>query len=92
MLDVMTTCWEHEPENRPSVAQVRTIASTPQFCHLRDAVTMETESTVLSATSVFVESSKHQKSGEFYFIICTLPYSMYLSFLVKSWIKVKDTY
>lgn len=62
---MMTVCWEHEPQNRPTAAQIRTIATTPQFCHLSDAVTMETKSTVLSATSVFVEGSSYQETGMF---------------------------
>lgn len=65
MLDLMTTCWDHEPQNRPTAAHVRTIATAPQFCHLSDVVTMELESTVLSATSVFVESSSFQMDGKF---------------------------
>ena len=55
MLDLMTICWAQEPCDRPSAAQVRMIASSPQFCHLSDAVTLDTKSTVLSACTVYVE-------------------------------------
>ena len=68
MLDLMTVCWAQDPENRPSAAQVRMIASSPQFCHLSDAVCLETPSDVLSATSVFVEGTAagglfHRRGG-----------------------------
>lgn len=56
MLDLMNICWAHDPECRPSAAHIRLIASSPQFCHLSDAVTTETDSVVLSACSVFVEN------------------------------------
>ena len=56
MLDMMNICWDHDPQNRPSAAQIRMIASSPQFCHLSDAVTTEIKSDVLSACSVFVEN------------------------------------
>ncbi|XP_052762538.1 leucine-rich repeat serine/threonine-protein kinase 1-like [Mya arenaria] len=60
MLDLMTICWDHNPQNRPSATQVRQVAMTPQFCHLSDAVSMETMTTVLSACSVFVDNSSVQ--------------------------------
>ncbi|KAL4240953.1 hypothetical protein ACF0H5_001736 [Mactra antiquata] len=63
MLDLMSICWDHFPENRPTANQIRWIASSPQFCHLSDAVTMETESTVLSACSVFVDVQDIDISG-----------------------------
>ncbi|XP_060572575.1 leucine-rich repeat serine/threonine-protein kinase 1-like [Ruditapes philippinarum] len=68
MLDLMSICWDQDPHNRPSAAHIRMIASSPQFCHLSDAITMETKSDVLSACSVFVENmgfsetSVHSKS------------------------------
>ncbi|KAL3877512.1 hypothetical protein ACJMK2_035210 [Sinanodonta woodiana] len=55
MLDLMTACWSHEQEDRPSAAQIRMIASCPQFCHLSDTVSMGASVAILSACSVYVE-------------------------------------
>ena len=63
MLDLMTICWDHNPSNRPSADQVRDMAATPQFCHLADVVTMETECAVLSACSTFVDMSSSYSTG-----------------------------
>ncbi|KAH3873787.1 hypothetical protein DPMN_037027, partial [Dreissena polymorpha] len=64
MLDLMTICWDHNPSNRPSADQVRDMAATPQFCHLADVVTMETECAVLSACSTFVDMSSSYSTEE----------------------------
>ncbi|KAK3593623.1 hypothetical protein CHS0354_025515 [Potamilus streckersoni] len=55
MLDLMTICWSHEQEDRPSAAQIRMVASCPQFCHLSGTVSMGASVAVLSACSVYVE-------------------------------------
>ena len=51
-LDLMSVCWEQDPLFRPTAAQIRMVASCPQFCHLADAVSMETQAVVLSACSI----------------------------------------
>ena len=48
----MSVCWEQDPLFRPTAAQIRMVASCPQFCHLADAVSMETQAVVLSACSI----------------------------------------
>ena len=36
MVDLMTRCWAHEPGERPTISQVVSIISAPEFCALRD--------------------------------------------------------
>ena len=55
-LDLMSVCWDQDPQCRPTAAQIRMIASCPQFCHLADAVSMETQAVVLSVCSVTQDS------------------------------------
>jgi hypothetical protein len=55
MLDLMCACWSQEPGERPSAADVRLIASCPQFCHLIDAVSLSAAVPILTACSVFVD-------------------------------------
>ncbi|KAK6169175.1 hypothetical protein SNE40_020275 [Patella caerulea] len=40
MLDVMTISWSHDPIDRPSADNIVSISTSPQFIHLRDAVSL----------------------------------------------------
>ncbi|GFN83148.1 leucine-rich repeat serine/threonine-protein kinase, partial [Plakobranchus ocellatus] len=40
MLDLMSLCWSHNPDDRPSMEGVLGICSCTQFCHLQDVVTL----------------------------------------------------
>ncbi|XP_064627387.1 leucine-rich repeat serine/threonine-protein kinase 1-like [Lineus longissimus] len=51
-LDLMVTCWEQEPHNRPSADEIIAIASTPEFCHLRQAVSPDMCQNLRCATSI----------------------------------------
>ena len=34
LLDLMCLCWAHDPLDRPSAAEIRRLASTPEFANL----------------------------------------------------------
>ncbi|XP_033739221.1 leucine-rich repeat serine/threonine-protein kinase 1-like isoform X2 [Pecten maximus] len=53
-LDLMCMCWSHFPGERPSAARIRQVAGCPQFTHLMDAVSMDTDMGVLAGCSVAV--------------------------------------
>ncbi|OWF47807.1 Leucine-rich repeat serine/threonine-protein kinase 1 [Mizuhopecten yessoensis] len=53
-LDLMCMCWSHYPAERPSAARIRQVAGCPQFTHLADAVSMDSDIGVLAGCSVAV--------------------------------------
>ncbi|XP_069125581.1 leucine-rich repeat serine/threonine-protein kinase 1-like [Argopecten irradians] len=53
-LDLMCMCWSHFPAERPSAARIRQVAGCPQFTHLMDAISMDTDMGVLAGCSVAV--------------------------------------
>ncbi|XP_060079979.1 leucine-rich repeat serine/threonine-protein kinase 1-like [Ylistrum balloti] len=53
-LDLMCMCWSHYPAERPSAARIRQVAGCPQFTHLMDSITMDTDMGVLAGCSVAV--------------------------------------
>ncbi|XP_076455660.1 LOW QUALITY PROTEIN: leucine-rich repeat serine/threonine-protein kinase 1-like [Babylonia areolata] len=40
LLDLLTVCWSQEPADRPSAASVVSMVTSPQFCHLRDSLSL----------------------------------------------------
>lgn len=34
----MTLCWSHDPNDRPSAAEILAIAQTPEFSHLYNVI------------------------------------------------------
>ena len=52
ILDLMTLCWSHDPKERPYAADIVTLANSPEFCHLQDAVSMSKDLEVICAESV----------------------------------------
>lgn len=56
-LDLMCVCWSHDPEHRPSAGQIYDIVKSYQFCHLADAVSLQTSVGILNGCSVVVSES-----------------------------------
>ena len=52
ILDLMTICLSHDPESRPSMQAVLGMSSSPQFCHLEDAVSLGPDLVVYCGTAV----------------------------------------
>ncbi len=50
--DLMAACWSHQPIKRPSASQIVSIATAPEFTHVVDVVSLETQKTVMSAALV----------------------------------------
>lgn len=51
----MSVSWSHDPAERPSAERIKQVVQCPQFCHLIDAVSMDTSVNILSACCVSVE-------------------------------------
>ncbi|OTF78260.1 hypothetical protein BLA29_004242, partial [Euroglyphus maynei] len=49
-IDLMTRAWAHEPNERPNMSQIVSIISAPEFCSLRDVVTLSDNSALICAT------------------------------------------
>ncbi|CAG0916811.1 unnamed protein product [Notodromas monacha] len=52
ILDLMAACWSHQASKRPSASQIVSIATAPEFTHMVDVVSLETQKTVMSAALV----------------------------------------
>ncbi|XP_070186120.1 leucine-rich repeat serine/threonine-protein kinase 1-like isoform X2 [Littorina saxatilis] len=52
LLDMLTVCWSQEPDNRPSAASVVSMVMSPQFCHLRDILSLGPDVGILCGVSV----------------------------------------
>ena len=53
-LDLMCICWSHDPESRPTAKQICQIATSHQFCHLADAVSLNSSVGILNGCSVII--------------------------------------
>lgn len=51
----MSISWSHDPAERPSAERIKQMVQCPQFCHLIDAISMDTSVNILSACCVSVE-------------------------------------
>lgn len=45
-IDLMSICWSQEPHLRPTASQIVSIASTPEFIQLLDAIALESQNQV----------------------------------------------
>ena len=50
----MCICWSHDPESRPTAEQICQIATSHQFCHLADAVSLNSSVGILNGCSVVI--------------------------------------
>ncbi|XP_067008597.2 leucine-rich repeat serine/threonine-protein kinase 1 [Anabrus simplex] len=50
ILDLMVLCWSQSPRDRPSASQIVSIASAPEFTHLRDTVSLNHSARVVATT------------------------------------------
>jgi hypothetical protein len=48
-IDLMTLCWSQQPKDRPSISQIVSIVSAPEFTHLLDVISLNENYAVLSA-------------------------------------------
>ncbi|CAG2165886.1 unnamed protein product [Oppiella nova] len=51
-IDIMTLCWAQQPRDRPSISQIVSIISAPEFIHLLDVISLNENYAVLSANGV----------------------------------------
>ncbi|XP_061197490.1 leucine-rich repeat serine/threonine-protein kinase 1-like [Saccostrea echinata] len=65
-LDLMSVSWSHDPTERPSAEQIKQIVQCPQFCHLADAISMDTSVNILSGCCVTVEREAQNDEDEAY--------------------------
>lgn len=49
LMDLMIACWSQQPRDRPSASQIVSIATAPEFVHLLDVVSLQTNVAVLCA-------------------------------------------
>lgn len=63
-LDVMAVSWSHDPAERPSAERIKQIVQCPQFCHLADAISMDTSINILSACCVSIEKEVDSEEEE----------------------------
>ncbi|XP_063446430.1 leucine-rich repeat serine/threonine-protein kinase 1-like isoform X1 [Mytilus trossulus] len=56
-LDLMCVSWSHDPENRPTAEQICQISASHQFCHLADAVSLNSSVGILNGCSVVVSDT-----------------------------------
>lgn len=52
LLDLLSVCWSQDPAERPSSASVVSMVASPQFCHLRDILTLGPAVGILCGVSV----------------------------------------
>ncbi|KAK3770733.1 hypothetical protein RRG08_011777 [Elysia crispata] len=57
MLDLMSLCWSHCPDDRPSMDGVLGICSSTQFCHLQDVMTLGPDVQIYCGCPVYTPSS-----------------------------------
>ena len=50
-IDLMTLCWAQQPKDRPSISQIVSIISAPEFTHLLDVISLNDNYAVLSANA-----------------------------------------
>jgi len=50
-IDLMTLCWSQQPKDRPSISQIVSIASAPEFTNLLDVISLNENYAVLSAAA-----------------------------------------
>ena len=55
VLDLMVSCWSNAVNDRPSAAQIVTIASSTEFLVLRDVVTIERDNVTNIVTAIGIE-------------------------------------
>ena len=49
-VDLMVRCWEQEPSERPTISQVVSIISSPEFCSLLDVINFPEQYAIICAT------------------------------------------
>lgn len=49
-VDLMVRCWEQEPSERPTISQVVSIISSPEFCSLLDVISFPEQYALICAT------------------------------------------
>lgn len=52
MIDLMSVCWSQEPHLRPTSSQIVSIASTPEFMQLYDAVALDQNGTITGSCAI----------------------------------------
>ncbi|CAE1312967.1 unnamed protein product [Acanthosepion pharaonis] len=57
-LDLMTLCWSQEPKDRPSMEDIITLASYPEFSHFMDAISLEAAVVVLASCVFFYNNTE----------------------------------
>ncbi|KAL5018104.1 hypothetical protein ScPMuIL_003826 [Solemya velum] len=63
-LDIMAICWSQLPDERPSAETIQNIASCQEFCHLVDAISLETCVTIPAACSTYSTSDSSDLDEE----------------------------
>uniref|UniRef100_K1R5J3 non-specific serine/threonine protein kinase n=1 Tax=Magallana gigas TaxID=29159 RepID=K1R5J3_MAGGI len=63
-LDLMSISWSHDPAERPSAERIKQMVQCPQFCHLIDAISMDTSVNILSACCVSVEKEMDNENDD----------------------------
>lgn len=57
----MCVSWSHDPENRPTAEQICQISASHQFCHLADAVSLNSSVGILNGCSVVVSDTVEEE-------------------------------
>lgn len=60
MVDLMTRCWAHEPTDRPTISQVVSIISAPEFCALRDVAILADNCAIICAIGFLQSKSEDE--------------------------------
>lgn len=60
----MSISWSHDPAERPSAERIKQMVQCPQFCHLIDAISMDTSVNILSACCVSVEKEMDNENDD----------------------------
>ncbi len=62
--DLMTFCWKHEPEDRPSMSQAKEWASAPEFERLRAEIALTEVKSISCACICRITPENEEKSAE----------------------------
>ncbi len=83
VLDLMVSCWAHQPRARPSASQVVSVASAPEFARLVDVASLE-YGTCSSCTAVPPNRWDHINYFISYFFIISAYHIIILYFVISS--------
>lgn len=62
-VDLMTRCWRQEPSERPTISQIVSIISAPEFCALRDVTLLAEPSALICAVAFELNNSSSNNNS-----------------------------